>query len=330
MTSMKAVQITQIGGPDVMQLVELPVPTPKPHQVRIKVEAVGLNYSDVMIRQGKYLAPTKPPVVLGREFAGTIEAVGESVTGWAVGQQVFGAAGAGALAEYVTIAPQALAPIPPGMSMEQAAAFFVTGVTALHCLSDHGRLKEGETVLIHAAAGGVGTAAVQIAKSMGARVIGTASSAAKCDQIRALGGEAIQYGPDADADWVEQLKAMTDGHGADLILESVGGEVFLRSFREALAPFGRLVVFGAASGEVVKLNNVEILGSNREVIGYFLGTYYQYRPQAIMAAAAQVLGMIQAGTLKLVIGATYPLDQARAAFEHIESRQSVGKVIVKP
>jgi NADPH2:quinone reductase len=324
---MKAIRIEQLGGSDVMQVVDIPTPEPKPKQVLVKIEAVGLNYSDIMIREGRYLQRTELPQILGREFAGVIEAVGSEVSGFAVGMRVYGTVGQGALAEYVCADYRGLLPIPDGMSSELAVSLIVQGLTALHCLNEHGNLKAGETVLIHAAAGGVGTLAIQMAKAMGAKVIGTASSEAKCQLIRDLGAEAINY---SEGDWVAEVMRLTDGNGADLILESVGGEVFLRSYREALSTFGRIIVLGIAGGQPVEVSTAEILKRNKPIIGYFLSVYFEKAPHLVGEGILKLMGMVLDGALKPVIGATYPLGEAAAAFDHMQGRASIGKVVIKP
>lgn len=332
---MKAVKIEQLGGPEVMQIVDIPMPEIRPHQMLIRVEAVGLNYSDIMIREGKYLDPTRLPYVLGRECAGVIEQVGAEVSGFTVGQRVFAVLSGGALAEYAVVNPLGAFPLPDGMTPELAVTLIVQGVTALHCLETYGRLAAGETVLIHAAAGGVGTLALQIARARSAeggapiQVIGTASSDEKCDLIRGFGAQAVRY--DDGHDWVAAVREITGGRGADLILESVGGEVFLRSFREALADWGRLVVFGAASGQVVKLTNVELLASNKIILGYYLGgRYFMHNPQPMMEASLRLLALVLGGQVQPVIGRRFPLDEAVAAFNHMQNRESVGKIVINP
>jgi NADPH2:quinone reductase len=213
------------------------------------------------------------------------------------------------------------------MSSELAVSLIVQGLTALHCLNEHGNLKAGETVLIHAAAGGVGTLAIQMAKAMGAKVIGTASSEAKCQLIRDLGAEAINY---SEGDWVAEVMRLTDGNGADLILESVGGEVFLRSYREALSTFGRIIVLGIAGGQPVEVSTAEILKRNKPIIGYFLSVYFEKAPHLVGEGILKLMGMVLDGALKPVIGATYPLGEAAAAFDHMQGRASIGKVVIKP
>lgn len=325
---MKAIQIETLGGPEAMQLVDVPVPEPGAKYVRVKIEAVGLNYSDIMIREGKYLSRTQLPQIMGREFAGVIDAVGDAVRGYEVGQRVYGTVNSGALAEYAICHAAGLLPLPDGLSSEMAVALIVQGVTALHCLDDHGGLKQGETVLIHAGAGGVGTLAIQMAKHLGAgKIIGTTSSEAKCETIRALGAEAVNY---SAPDWAEQVLRLTDGQGADLILESVGGDVFWRSYRDLLAFAGRIVVVGIAGGEINELRTNEILRRNKTIVGYFLAEYFEKAPQKVLPAIMRVLDMVNSGAVKPVIGATFPLEQAVDAFNFMQNRQNIGKVVIKP
>jgi NADPH2:quinone reductase len=325
---MKAIQIEALGGPEVMQVVDVPVPEPGPKQVRVKVEAVGLNYSDIMIREGKYLSRTQLPQIMGREFAGVIDSVGDAVRGFQPGQRVYGTINSGALAEYALCHAAALLPLPDGLSSEMAVALIVQGVTALHCLDDHGGLKPGETVLIHAAAGGVGTLAIQMAKQLGAgKIIGTASSDTKCNTILELGAEAVNY---SSPDWVEEVLRLTDGRGADLILESVGGDVFWRSYRDLLAFAGRIVVVGIAGGEINEIRTNEILRRNKTIIGYFLAEYFEKAPEKVLPAIMRVLEMVNSGAVKPVIGATFPLEQAVDAFNFMQNRQNIGKVVIKP
>jgi len=324
---MKALRIEKHGGPEVMQIVDVPVPEPGPGEARIRVEACGLNYSDIMIREGQYIDATPLPTFLGREFCGTIDKTGPGVSGWEKGQRVVGGAMGGAMAEYLVTAPDGLIPCPEGLSPEEGAAILVAGVTAIHCLDDCGRLQAGETVLVHAAAGGVGTLAVQIARARGARVIGTASSAEKCRAVADLGATAIDY---TKGDWVKEVLAATGGRGADLILESVGGEIYLRSFREALARFGRMVVFGVASREVVPIDNREILSSNRTLTGYYLGDYFPAHLDRIVMATMKLVGLMQEGKVRPIVGKVFPLAQAADAFSHMQQRRNIGKVILTP
>jgi NADPH2:quinone reductase len=322
---MKALSIEKFGGPDVMKVAEVPVPEPGAGQVRIRVEAAGLNYADIMICYGHYIEKVPLPYVLGREFCGTIDKFGPGTNGLRRGERVVGIVKGGAMAEYVIADLAGLIPCPKELTPEQGAAMFIQGVTAVHLIDDVGQVKPGETVLVHAGAGGVGTLAIQIARARGANVIGTASTDEKCRLITELGARAINY---LDGDWVAKLRRITNDRGADVILEAVGGEVFRRSFKEALADFGRLVVYGLSGKHLEKLHNREILESNRAVIGYFLGAYFPKHMDRVVTAARKLREMLASGQIRLVIGRTFSLDEAPAAFEYMERRQSVGKVVI--
>ncbi len=324
---MKALLIEKHGGPEVMQIVDVPVPEPKAGEVLVRVEACGLNYSDIMIREGLYVDMMALPNFLGREFCGKIERIGPGVSGWEVGQRVVGSCMSGAMAEYLVAAAIGLVPCPEGLTPEEGAAILVAGITAIHCLDDCARLAPGETALIHAAAGGVGTIAVQVARAMGARVLGTASSAAKCRAIEALGATAVDYTKES---WVKEVRAATNGRGADVILESVGGDIFRRSFNEALAIFGRMVVFGVASRELVTIDNREILASNKTLTGYYLGDYFPKHMDRLIAAIMKLMGFMREGKVKPVVGKVFPLAQAAEAFGYMQQRRNVGKVILTP
>lgn len=325
--TMKALRISRYGGPEAMELVHIPIPEPKPGEIRIKVEAAGLNYSDIMIRQGTYVDPTTLPYYLGREACGLIEKIGPGVKGFEVGQRVVATAAGGAFAEFLCTGAAGLLPCPVGMSPEVGASIMIQGLTAVHCLDDLGQLKKDESVLIHAAAGGVGSLAVQIAVAMGGKVFGTASSKKKCDQVKTLGATPINY---TEGDWVKKLFELNKGSGVKLILESVGGQVYLRSFHEALKPFGRMVVYGAASGELASINNREILGSNKILMGYYLGAYFPDHLARIMSASMKLVQYIGQGKVKPVIGQSFSLDQAAEAFDCMQQRRSIGKVIIRP
>ena len=325
---MKAWQIEQHGGPEVMKLVEVPLPEPKAGWVRVKVEAGGLNYSDIAIRRGGYGGNMPMPLLLGREFVGTIDALGEGVDNWQPGQRVVGTVSpGGAFAEFLCLPAKVLMPCPEGLSAPVAASLQIQGITAVHIIEDLAALQEGETVLIHAAAGGVGTLAIQIAKAKGAQVIGTTSSDEKCQVVEKMGARAVNYSRE---DWVERVLEATGGKGADVILESVGGEICERSFREALAIFGRMVIFGSASGKAVNFSTWEILASNKTLMGYYLGSYFPAHLDRVGPAVQKLVGWITAGTVKPVIGHTFPLDKVGEAYALMEGRKNVGKVIIAP
>lgn len=325
---MKALQIEAHGGPEVMRLAEVSVPEPGPDEVRVKMEACGLNYSDIMAREGRYLRETSLPHILGHEFCGIIEKLGRSVEGWNVGQRVVATTqSGGGLAEYVVAHAANLMLCPEGLAPPQGAALLVQGLTSVMMIDNAARVEAGETVVVHAAAGGVGTLAVQIARARGARVIGTASSDVKCRLIEELGAVAINY---TETDWVQEVLALTDGKGAEVILESVGGEVLARSYREALADFGRLVVYGVASGDIVNFDNYEILASNKSLVGFWLGPHLANHHERVAAAKKRLVEMVRGGEIRLIVGETFPLERVADAFEHLQGRKSMGKVVVTP
>lgn len=321
---MKAIRINETGGPEVMHLEETPTPTPKEGQALIKVEAAGINFGDLAQRQGAYLTRTRTPMTMGVEFAGTVAALGPGVTTPTVGTRVAGV-GEGAYAEYVVAQASSLIPIPPNLDFVHAAAFPVQGLTAYQLLRESAHLQPGESVLIHAAAGGVGTLAVQLAKLMGAgTIVGTASNADKHTLVRRLGADAaINY---TEPDWVEQVKQATGGKGTDIILEMVGGSISEQSL-QCLAPFGRMVIFGAASGQIAQFTGIQLMYKNQSVIGYWLTSQLQ-RPDRIAAAAMELMQYLAAGKLEIVVGQTYPLAQAEQAHRAIAERQTMGKVVL--
>lgn len=321
---MKAIRIHETGGPEVMHLEEIEVPTPSAGEVLIKVAAAGINYADLAQRQGAYLTPTRTPMTPGFEVAGTVEALGPGVTFPTPGTRVVAFANGG-YAEYTTAGANMVIPIPDTLDFPHAAAFPVQGLTAYQLLHESARLQPGESVLVHAAAGGVGTLAVQLARLMAAgKVIGTASSEAKLDLIRKLGADtAINYTQD---DWIEQVKAATGGQGADIILEMVGGEIANQSL-QCLAPFGRMVIYGAASGQVAQFTGVQLMYKNQAIIGYWL-TAWMSRPDRIAAAAMELMQFLASGKLQIVVGSTYPLAEAVQAHQAIANRQTMGKVVL--
>src|SRR6266567_6820600 len=257
---MKAIRINETGGPEVMHLEEIETPIPGEGEVLIKVAAAGVNYADLAQRQGAYLTRTRTPMTLGVEVAGTVAALGPGVSTPAEGGRVVAYVNGG-YAEYALAQATTVIPIPPSLDFPQAAAFPVQGLTAYQLLRESAHIQPGESVLVHAAAGGVGTFAVQLAKLMGAGiVVGTASNDRKIDLIRKLGADAaINYTED---NWVEQVKNATRGQGSDIILEMVGGEIAEQSLK-CLAPFGRMVIYGAASGKIAQFSGIQLMYKNQ-------------------------------------------------------------------
>jgi NADPH:quinone reductase len=322
--SMRAIRIHETGGPEVMHLEEVETPTPGQGEVLIKIAAAGINYADLAQRQGAYLTRTRTPMILGFEAAGTVAALGPGVTKPPVGTRV-SAFVSGAYAEYAVASASSLIPIPEGLDFAHAAAFPVQGLTAYQILHDSGRLQEGESVLVHAAAGGVGTLAVQIARLLGAaKVIGTASNEQKHDLVRSLGADAaIDY---TQEDWVEQVKQATDGNGVDVILEMVGGKIAEQSLT-CLAPFGRMVIFGAASGKSIQFTGTQLMYKNLSVTGYWLSSFMNY-PERIATAMVGLMQFMAQGKLQIIVGQTFPLAEAAAAHQAIANRTTTGKVVL--
>ncbi len=321
---MKAIRIDETGGPEVMHLEEIEIPTPKAGEVLIKVAAAGINYADLSQRQGAYLTRTHTPTTLGFEFAGTVATAGPGVNTPEVGTRVV-AFGDGGYAEYA-IAPAATTiPIPPDIDFTHAAAFPVQGITAYQLLRESTQLQPGESVLVHAAAGGVGTIAVQLAKLMKAgTVIGTASSASKLELVKRLGADvAINY---TEENWAEQVLQATDGRGADIILEMVGGEHAEKSL-QCLAPFGRMVIYGAASGQIAQFSGIQLMYKNQAIIGYWL-TAQMSRPEHIAKAVMELMQYLISGKLEIIVGQTFPLAEAAEAHRAIAERKTTGKVVL--
>ena len=326
---MKAIQVTKSGGPEVLKVLDLAEPTPGDGQVVVKVEAAGVNYADILARRGMYPLAPPPPFVPGFEVAGTVAALGPKASGLQVGDRVVGftAGGVGGYAERALGPAALLLSVPPGVSFHDAAAHFIIFNTAYHCLKTRGRVQPGMTVLVQAAAGGVGTAAVQLAKLFGARVFACASSDEKLARVRALGADVtINY---ATTDFVEAAKRETGGRGVDVVLESVGGDVFEKSLH-ALAPAGRLVVFGAASGKPGTVQVPALQRNNLTVATFSIKGTAAQDPAALRAGALELLALLEQGKLRPVIGRTYPLAEAAQAQQHIEGRGSYGKVLLLP
>ena len=324
--TMRAIRYHSLGGPEVLQLDEIATPSPQAGEALIKVAAAGLNYADTRRRIGQYLEPTPLPYIPGSEVAGTVVALGADTPadGFVrVGSRVMTLCPSGGYAEYVAVPLRMLAPAPDGMDMAMAAGLPLQGLTAYHTLHTSARMQPGETVVVNAAAGGVGTLAVQLAKLGGAgKVIAAAGSAEKLALARSLGAdEGVNYVTD---DLAAQVRALTDGKGADIILESVGGQVFNRSLA-CLALFGRLVTFGQASGQPGTVETGRLMQRNASLIGFWLAVL----PNRMMVEGMQALmGYLASGQLRVIVGATYPLADAARAQTDLESRNATGKLVL--
>lgn len=324
---MKAVRFHKTGGPDVLIYEEISDPIPAEGEVLIRIEAVGLNFADVMRRRGDdYPEPSPLPFILGAEVAGTIAAVGPGVT-LELGTPVLATPGAGGYAQYICVPADIVIPLPPGVSAVQAAALVGQGLTAALALRQAARLAPGESVLIEAAAGGVGSFAVQLAKLYGAgKVIAAASTPEKRSIAEGLGADAsVDY---LAPDWFEKVRELTDGRGVDIVLEMVGGETVGKAL-EAMAPFGRMVYLGQSSGKRAQIDPWHLTVPNRTVTGFYIGAYFA-NPDLIQTTLREIIGFILAGKLSLQVGTILPLSQAAEAHRLLEGRETIGKVVLQP
>lgn len=324
---MKAVQLQEYGGPEVLKMVEIERPIPTGREVLIEIKAIGVNYADTARREGQYVVKTPLPFIPGAEIAGVVAAVGEKVTTVKPGTRVVTLIESGGYSEFALADERSLIPLPEQLDFRHAAALPLQGLSAYHVLKTMGRLEKGETVLVHAAAGGVGTLAVQLAKLFGAgKIIATASSAEKLGLARQLGADVlVNY---TESNWVEQVLEATGGKGVDVALEMVGGDVFNKTLK-CLATFGRLVVFGAASGEQSKMYPSSLMARNQSVIGFFLPQIMR-KPELLQPSLVELLNYLGEGKLKLTIGGVFPLEDAADVHRLLQSRKTTGKLLLEP
>lgn len=324
---MKAIQFEEFGGPEVLNYIDVEIPEIGDFEVLVSVKAIGVNYADTARREGKYVVPTELPFIPGAEIAGEIVAVGKNVKHYIPGMRVVSLIESGAYAEFAKVHEMALALIPIGVDYTDAVALPLQGQTAYHILTTMGRLEKGETVLVHAAAGGVGAISVQLAKIFGAgKVIATASSAEKLAHAKSLGADhLVNY---TEENWEQQVLDLTDGKGVDVALEMVGGEVFDKTVK-CLAPFGRLVIFGAASGEQAHFYPAGLMRRNQSVIGFFLPQIVN-KPELYQKSFKELLHYIDSGELELTIGGTYKLEDAAESHQALQGRKTMGKLVLIP
>lgn len=322
---MKAIIVREFGAPDVMQYEDAPTPTAGAGQLLVKVEAAGVNYADTLARRGRY-GSGRLPFTPGFEVCGIVEAVGEGVKGFSVGQRVMGFVSAG-YAEYCVMSADTALAVPDDWTSAEGAAFPVQFLTAYFTLKGAGgEVKPGQSVLLHAAAGGVGTAAVQMAKIMGAKVFATASSDEKLAKVKALGADVcINY---TREDFVEIVKSHTNGRGVDLIMETVGGDVFDKNF-ECLAPLGRVVIAGCASGDARSVSGMQLLSKGHAVSGLNL-RHFATQPHLLHEALTAMFGWIYADVMKPIVGESHPLKDVAEAHRRMEARQTFGKIVLIP
>jgi NADPH:quinone reductase len=322
---MKAIQIKQTGGPEVMEMADLPVPQPKPNEAVVKITAAGVNFIDVYNREGRYKVPL--PFVLGQEGAGVVSAIGPEVREVAVGDRVAYTSVLGSYAEYAAVPADRLVKVPAEVGDREAAAAMLQGMTAHYLSHDTFPLKKGETALIHAAAGGVGLLLVQMAHNIGARIIATVSTDAKAKLARDAGAdEIILY---TQSDFEAETKRLTGGKGVDVVYDSVGKTTFEKGLN-LLRPRGMMVLFGGSSGAVPPFDPITLTqkGSiylTRPSLGHYIITSQELRQRA-----SAVFGMIREGKLKLRIEHIYPLAQAAHAHRDLEGRKTTGKLLLIP
>lgn len=312
-------------GIDALRWKQLPTPIPGPGEVLVEIQAASLNFPDLLIVQNKYQTKPALPFVPGSEYSGIVAAVGDGVQQPQVGQAVACLAGTGGFATHAIAKADLCMPLPTGFSLVDAAAFILTYATAYHALIDRGALQSGETVLVLGAAGGVGTAAMQIAKAAGARVIAAASTDEKCDLCTRLGADAtINYRRD---DLREAIKTLTHGKGPDVIYDPVGGDLAEPAFR-SIAWRGRYLVIGFAAGPIPALPlNLPLL-KGASIVGVFWGGYARHEPQASAANLEELVRWYGAGKIKPVIDRTMPMSELKAAYAHMGSRAVMGKLVM--
>jgi NADPH2:quinone reductase len=320
---MKAVRVHKYGGPEVLTLEEIPVPEPKAGEARVKIEAAGVNYIDIYQRTGLY--PMKTPFTLGTEGAGIVDAVGPDVTEVKKGDRVGYAMIPGSYAEYAIVSAARLVPIPSNIEARVAAALMLQGMTAHYLTHNTYPLKKGDTALIHAAAGGVGLLLIQIAKQLGAKVIGTVSTEAKAKLAKEAGADhVILY---TQTDFLAEVKKLTDGRGLEVVYDSVGQTTFDKSL-ECLRPRGYMVLFGQSSGPVAPFDPARLAARGSLFLTRPSLAHYSLDRAELLQRASDIFNWAAAGTLKVRIDKSFPMAEAAEAHRQLEGRKTTGKVIL--
>jgi NADPH2:quinone reductase len=323
--AMKTLVCKAYGPPESLVIEQRADPVPGAGEVLVGVRAAGINFPDVLMIAGEYQVKTPPPFVPGGEAAGVVEAVGAGVQGFKPGDRVIATPALGAFAEKVALPAARCLPLPAALGFEQGAGFTVTYATVCHAFRQSTALQAGETVLVLGAAGGVGVAAVEFAKALGARVIAAASSAEKLDFARQAGADdTIDY---ARSSLREAVRELTDGRGVDVVFDPVGGELAEQAYR-SLAWHGRYLVIGFASGEIPRFPvNIALL-KEASVIGVWWGTWAGHNPQDALRNMQELAAMVEAGTLQPRVTERYPLERFADAFAAITARRALGKVVL--
>ena len=322
---MKAIQVSQVGGPEALTLVDLPVPSPKPNEAVVQIKASGVNFIDVYFREGRYPSPL--PFVNGQEAAGVVTDVGGDVKLVKRGDRVAYTSALGSYAEYAAVPEARLVKIPDELDFEQAAAAMLQGMTAHYLSHSTYKLQSGETALVHAAAGGVGLLLVQMAKKIGARVIGTAGTQEKAQLAREAGAdECIVY---TEKDFETETRRLTDEKGVHVVYDGVGKDTFDKDLN-VLRPRGYLVLFGGSSGAVPPFDLIKLSQKGSLFITRPTLAHYTAAREELEWRANDVLQMIARGDLKLRIHKTYPLAEAQQAHRDLEGRKTTGKLLLIP
>lgn len=338
---MKAAIVTRYGGPEVLEIREMPIPVPNSDQALVRVRAIGMNFADIFARSGVYPGTPKPPFVPGLEFSGVIEDVGAHVKRLKKGQRVMGYSRLGSHAEYLVTSQDNAVPMPRSMSYEEGASFVATSMTAYHGLVRLANLRKGERLLVHAAAGGVGLATIQLGRHLGAEIFATAGTDQKVALACAQGAHhGINY---SRKDFAHEVRLLTGGEGVDVVMDSVGGTVFTRSWK-LLAPMGRYVLLGVAAvtgkgglnyvkaalvlASMVPIFPSMLISRNKAIMGFNLGTL-KGKEAYFQEAAHEILRLHRLGVLKPLIGKVFPFERIAEAHRYLQMRQSVGKVVVR-
>ncbi len=337
---MKAAFVTKYGGPEVLEIRETPIPKPTPTQILVKVRAIGLNFADVMGRFGVYPGTPKPPFILGLEFCGDVVDVGADVTLFKGGERVMGYSRHGSHAEYLCVHESLAIAVPPQMSYEEGASFPTSYITAYHGIVKLANIQPGEKLLVHAAAGGAGIATLQLARHLGAEIFGTAGTEEKCTIARNHGAHhSINYN---SADFAQEIRTITNDYGVDVVMDAVGGLVYDKSW-SLLAGMGRYILYGLAAvagkGALNKLKAATVMSimkpifapslmsANKAIFGFNLGTL-KGKEEYFKQATRELLKLYNLGVLKPLIGRVFPFASIVEAHNVLQTRQSVGKVVV--
>ena len=321
---MRAAQVLRLDGPTAMEVGEVDEPVARPGQVVIDVEAVGVTFPELLMTRGEYQMKPNPPFVPGSQVAGTVRSAPEG-SGLAPGDRVAAMCGLGGLAEVATADAAATFPLPEGVPFTVGSVILVNYLTAEFALERRGRLQPGETVLVHGAAGGVGTASIQMAKAMGARVIAVTSTDAKADVARRLGADEVV----PVEGFKDAARELTGGKGVDIVLDPVGGDRFTDSLR-SLAREGRLLVVGFAGGEIPTVKVNRLLLANTAVVGVAWGEYTFSNPGYLREQWSRFLPHLESGAVAPLVGGTYPLAEAGVALGELAARRATGTLVVEP